>query len=243
MNHDSRLTRWLLKALYPVWKIRRVGLWSEVFFWRLWARSSDTQEQRNALMDEGLRFPVQLDPVVERIEGDTVRVLDVGAGPISSIGRRHPTKAIHLTPTDVLAEQYGKILSARGLKPPVPTVYADAETLSQQFGNDAFELVHASNCIDHMRDPAKAIDEMVKVVRPGGWIVLIHRMDEAKHQDYAGLHQWNVAVDGERFILWTPDTRIDMTQRLAPHCTTRATLVDDLVWVEINKLETRAAGG
>ena len=164
-----------------------------------------------------------------------MRVLEVGAGPISNIGRHHPTKEIQLTPTDVLAKEYDRLLAARSLKPPVPTVYADAEHLSQFFAPNSFDLVYAGNCLDHMSNPRQAIEEMVKVVRPGGWIVLFHRANEAEQQDYAGLHQWNLSADEGRFILWTPTQRVDITELLAAECGTHTSLIDGHVWVEITK--------
>ncbi len=40
------------------------------------------------------------------------------------------------------------------------------------FESSQFDLVVSSECIEHTADPLKAIDEMCRVVRPGGYLIL-----------------------------------------------------------------------
>ncbi len=51
-------------------------------------------------------------------------------------------------------------------------VVADALSLEEQFGRDTFDIVLSSECIEHTPSPQRALTEMVRVLRPGGTLVL-----------------------------------------------------------------------
>lgn len=235
MRTGLGLTRRLLRGLGPLWRVRSLALLSELLFWAVWLGSVRHREQRDELLDPNRRLLPELDPVLERIAPRRVRVLEVGAGPMSALGRLHPTKEIDLVPTDLLADWYRRLLALRGLDPPVPTVRADAERLRDSFAAESFDLVFAANCLDHMEHPLRAIEEMVAVVRPGGWVVLSHGRDEGERQEYTGLHRWNLREAHGRFFLWRPGEEIDVSERLGPRCAVIARTTVDQVRVEIEK--------
>jgi len=221
----------LLRLLRPLWRVRRLALASEAFFWRHWLarRSVEMLQEDRAVPDSLRRF-------VDAAPSDPVRILEVGAGPVPSIGPAHPTRRVEVVATDVLAEQYNRMLRRRGVVPKVPIVYADAEKLSEQFGREAFDLVYAANCVDHMEDAPRAIREMLAVLRPGGYVVMDHFEDEGAQQDYAGMHQWNLRAEDGRLSLWNEAERHDLTRELAESCEVRAASADGALHVEIRKL-------
>jgi len=47
----------------------------------------------------------------------------------------------------------------------------DANYLSQYFPTDHFDLVHSSNCLEHLNDPRYALKEWIKVTKAGGHIL------------------------------------------------------------------------
>ncbi len=55
-------------------------------------------------------------------------------------------------------------------KCPARTVCGDV--LNMQFDDGAFDVVVSSECIEHTRNPARAVRELVRVCRPGGLIVI-----------------------------------------------------------------------
>jgi SAM-dependent methyltransferase len=118
----------------------------------------------------------------------------------------------------------------------VRTIYADAEQLIPQFGLDAFDLVFATNCVDHMQRPVAAIGQMLSVVRKGGSVVLRHEVNEGQHQDYAGLHQWNLNAEGGHFVIWNEKERHDLTELLRDSCEVAATIRDEILYTDIRKL-------
>jgi SAM-dependent methyltransferase len=233
------LFRAALRLARPLWRIRRLALLSELVFWDRWlARRRSDPELAERLRGER---PLQasLWKYVEQAPSDPVRVLEVGAGPVGSLGSQHPRRRIELTPTDVLAPQYARLLRRHGLSPRIPTVWADMERLSEQFGRDAFDVVYAANCIDHTTDAPRAFKEMVTVLRPGGTLVMDHCEDEGTEQDYAGLHQWNLRADEGRLVLWNERERHDVAELLAGSCEVRAVSHDGQVHAEIRKQPAR----
>jgi ubiquinone/menaquinone biosynthesis C-methylase UbiE len=49
---------------------------------------------------------------------------------------------------------------------------ASVYDLSTTFGSQAFDVVHASQMLCHLDSPVEALTEMLKVVKPGGVLVL-----------------------------------------------------------------------
>jgi hypothetical protein len=92
----------------------------EVAFWRRLAAG----ELPEKLSDWRARFdpdlPIQdyvlaYTPEVERAG---LRILDVGAGPASTLGKTYRGRRLDLTAVDPLAEHYQKVLDEFGLTPP-----------------------------------------------------------------------------------------------------------------------------
>lgn len=143
--------------------------------------------------------------------GAEVRILDVGAGPLTSVGKRWPGRTVTITPVDALAREYDRLLREAGVVPLVRTVYAEAEQLTGRFLTDWFDLVCCQNALDHMVDPLLAVQQMLEVVKPGHAVVLLHVVNQAENQSYAGLHQWNVCVEGDEVIVWNKRERFSLT--------------------------------
>ena len=45
---------------------------------------------------------------------------------------------------------------------------------------------------------------MALVTKPGGFVLLQHYRNEAKHNGYAGLHQWNLSVKAGHLLVTRP---------------------------------------
>jgi SAM-dependent methyltransferase len=50
--------------------------------------------------------------------------------------------------------------------------HGDANLLSRYYPESSFDWLHSSQCLEHMRDPKAALVDWMKVVKPGGWIVI-----------------------------------------------------------------------
>lgn len=193
---------------------------------QLWQRrfaSSDQAESWEARLLDG-RLDSQLNPHRElddelkpHLRNDVVevRILDVGSGPITTVGMRWPGRTIALEAVDVDAERYAAVFVKHGITPPVQPRPCEAERLTELFEPDSFDLVHAENAIDHCYDPVEAIRQMVTVVKPGGRVVLRHYRREADRQHFRGLHLWNFDVSGHCATIENPAHRYDLAKALA----------------------------
>lgn len=139
--------------------------------------------------------------LVELLPEGSCKILDVGAGVLSVVGKTAPNRQIQLTAIDPLAREYDKLLVKYAMTPPVRTKPGKAEELTSIFEKDSFDLVHARNCIDHSFNPLLAFRQMLAVVKPDGYVVAKHLINEGIHEKYVGLHQWNFFSENGKFII------------------------------------------
>jgi SAM-dependent methyltransferase len=193
------------------------GLSSEVSFWEQWMASKGGRwsDSFQALFEPGRQLPPKFAELINVPAGTVVKLLDVGAGPVSPMAVEWEGRHVVTVAVDPLAHEYTRALKENGLVPLVRTRYGEAERLDQQFAADQFHLVHASNSLDHSYDPMEAIRQMLRVTMPGFYVVLEHAANEAVFQNYDGLHQWNFDVEGGRFIIWRPGVRLVVEEELA----------------------------
>jgi SAM-dependent methyltransferase len=163
------------------------------------------------------------------------RILDVGAGPLTWLGKKHEGKSINITAIDPLADEYDRILEKYRIHPLVRTEKLAAENLMERFPADSFGLVFARNCIDHSFDPEKAILQMINVVETGGYVLLEHRPNEAENENYSGLHQWNFSMSPEgNFLISSKNDTVDMTRKYQGICIISSEIVyeyGDIDWL------------
>jgi SAM-dependent methyltransferase len=193
------------------------GLEHERTFWENWVAAEGAAWPD----DFAMRFDrtLHLQPhvrchLVEPL-ANLVRVLDVGAGPASVLGKQLDNHDLQLVAVDPLASFFDELLARHDLAPPVRTSTADGEKLTDVFDEATFDLAYARNSVDHSYEPITTIRQMLAVVKPGRRIVLERRIDEGEHEHYAGLHQWNFRQQDNRLLLWRPDTTLDIEEQLA----------------------------
>lgn len=149
--------------------------------------------------------------MISRVISQEISILDVGSGPLTNLGKQVLGKSITITACDPLADIYNRLIERRGLTAPVKTTFADAENLSHFFLPQSFDVVHCANALDHSYDPLSAIIEMLKVVKPGGFIKLGHFENEAVSENYHGLHQWNFTERSGDFVIWNREQDVSLT--------------------------------
>lgn len=229
-----------LSALAARWTARarwRRGLGDEVDFWSKWlgSRGLDWREDFRNRLDPALPLQPKLQDLIGAPEGATVRLLDVGAGPLTALGKVWPGRTIEISAVDPLADEYDRILDKHGIIPPVRTVKGEGERLTELFPRDHFDAAYAKNCLDHCYDPLAAIRRMLTVVKEGGIAQLEHATNEAEHENYTGLHQWNFCAEDGRFMIWRPGTRIDVETELAGNVDLTLRAHDTWIVVTIRK--------
>mmetsp|Transcript_61373 Transcript_61373/g.138285 ORF Transcript_61373/g.138285 Transcript_61373/m.138285 type:complete len:315 (-) Transcript_61373:245-1189(-) len=198
---------------------QRMGNKSVDFWRRLFeqgqmdAQASPDYRLRSELEQILLRYPEFLSACESR-RAQVIDVLDVGSGPLSTVGKLWPTcPSLHIRTTqlDPHVGSYRKLLHSFGIPSPI-MVEGKAESLP--FKDASFTVVHARNSIDHTDDPVVALQEMLRVSQHV--VFLEHYRNEGWHGAYWGWHHWNFDVDYERhLILWGRDgSRVDITRYL-----------------------------
>src|SRR5207344_2449216 len=95
-----------------------------------------------------------------------------------------------------------------GVTPIVRTIPCPAESVADVLGEARFDVVYSQNALDHTEDPMAGLEQMVRAVKPGAWVVLKHAVDEAETQSYGSLHDWNFRIEDGRFVIWNRETRV-----------------------------------
>lgn len=106
----------------------------------------------------------------------SLKLLDVGAGSgtiTASIVKYMPSG--HITAVDLSPEIVSRASAHAkevGVASNITFQAASVYELSQTFGENAFDVVHASQMLCHLDSPVEALTEMLKVVKPGGVLAL-----------------------------------------------------------------------
>jgi SAM-dependent methyltransferase len=97
-----------------------------------------------------------------------VRWLDVGCGngvfTEALIARCAPAEVVAVDPSE------GQIAYARTRPGAASADFRIGDAQALPFGDDRFDVAVMALVITFLSDPAKAVAEMVRVVRPGGWV-------------------------------------------------------------------------
>jgi SAM-dependent methyltransferase len=176
----------------------------------------DPEGRQWQINSQNPNLPVTDSFVLEHITSQSkteIRIIDVGAGPITKIGYTVPRKILRIVAVDPLAKHYDSLLRRNGTFLPVSTIQGDGENLLQQFPARSFDLAYACNALDHSYDPLTIMQNMIHLVRTGGHVLLRHFRNEAKVGAYHGLHQWNFDCRDGRFMVWQPNSIIDVGDR------------------------------
>jgi ubiquinone/menaquinone biosynthesis C-methylase UbiE len=135
-----------------------------------------------------------------------VKIAELGAGMFCTIGSLWKSAKIKVYPSDALADEFNQILKAAGITPLIPVEKQDMETLT--YPDNFFDIVHCVNALDHCSDPLRVIKEMYRVAKPSGYIYLRHFVNVGEHEQYSGLHMWNIDInDKEDCVIWNKDKR------------------------------------
>lgn len=210
------------------------GLGAEIQFWGDWieSRGLEWQAEFRDRLDPHRPLQPHLRGLIDVPPGSTIRILDVGSGPLTNLGKKWDDRRIEIVAADPLADEYNRSMEAAGIVPLVRPVRVEAERLTEVFAEGAFDLSHALNCLDHCHDPVEAIRQMLLVTRPGAWVQLDHAVNEAVRQSYTGLHQWNLCIEDGRLICWRPGVRVDVCEAVRD-LTRETRIVPRSDWVSV----------
>ena len=169
------------------------GLSDEISFWDRWMKTKGSEWPDDFIFrcDPNTDLQHHICELIDAPAESEVRILDVGAGPLTCLGKSWTGRKVTIFPVDALAEDYDALLIKYGITPLVRTAKVHAEKLASAFAPDFFDLAYAQNSLDHCYDPLTAIRQMIEVVRPNHFVLLAHALMEGENENYQGLHQWD----------------------------------------------------
>ena len=217
------------------WKL---GIASEIKFWDNYLKVAGAQffQHRN-----NPELALQHRPAsLLSNQLNEVQILDVGAGPLTVLGKKSDGKNIYITAIDPLAHAYDKLLNKFKIQPLVRTICLSAEDLPYKYSPCEFDLVYARNSIDHTYNPEMAVRNMIDVVKVGSYVLLEHKLNEADHQNWKGLHQWNFFTNkANNFLIGSRHKEVKMTEKYADTCNITCEVlqegIDQMLIVRIQK--------
>ncbi len=189
-----------------------ISLRQEVADWEPCIAGETRQAAERALrLSSNQMFPAWAKPLI-RGNPEKIRVLDVGAGPVTTFGNVWVGHEIEVTAIDPMAEAYSELLRQYGIIPHTPTIYGMGEHLVEQFGENTFDFVYACEVLDQALDPLECYRQMIAVLKPGCSLVSLHEANEGEHNGYEGVHQWNFSLRESRLMLWNHQGQYDVLE-------------------------------
>ncbi len=124
----------------------RAGIDHEVEFWTRWFQTRGLEWPSDYLLRTS---PSPLAPWIEPYVNirDHVKILDVGAGPLTKIGHTSPKYNLSITAIDPLADYYNLIVDNFSVVPIVRTQLGFAEDLTARFESNFFDVTVSINAL------------------------------------------------------------------------------------------------
>jgi len=151
------------------------------------------------------------------------RIVDVGAGPLTDLGKKWPGKELEIIPLDPLANYYNKILKNNNIIAPVPTIYGEGEKLLEVWSESSFHMAYSANALDHSISPLRCIKNMVKITKPSCYVWFWTFVNEAEKSGYSGFHQWNFIEQNGDLLIWNARNKISLAKELSGVATVSCT--------------------
>lgn len=150
-----------------------------------------TRFYRQRFRSKEAQYNVQA-PLVDYLQlliGDKkkVRIAEVGAGPINTIGNHLAGVELEIFASDLHANEYKKFWEHHGKLPIIPVVYENMEHLSYPDG--AFDIVHCVNALDHSVNADLCLKELMRVCKKGGYVYLRHHPNQRSL--HGREHRWD----------------------------------------------------
>lgn len=193
-------------AFWDEWLRTQGGTWPEDFHSRIDSQQRLPDLIENALLNKGVA------------PGSSITILDLGSGPLTSVGVASDHYDVTVTPVDPLADHYRSLLEKHRIVAPVLPQKGEAEKLDCLFPPQTFDVVWARNSLDHSYDPLLCIYQAYRVLRTGGIMIIVFHPNEADQGNYQGLHNWNFDIRNGSFVIESRGRLVNVSQLFGRFC-------------------------
>ncbi len=192
------------------------GAKEEVFFWE---KSLATRHIINRLCSMRCvperKFNIKILDLLNLRKKTTVQVLDVGSGPVTTLGYKAEDYNINLTMVDPLAKEYETLYKLYNFNPPVRPINCSGEELLQFFKYKKFNIVYSCNALDHSENPITILENMCALLAENGLLYIDVHPNVGVAANYQGLHKWNFSCKNNDVILWNKKVKHNITSILS----------------------------
>ena len=208
-------------AYYRLWRaaggpdyLAEITFWEEIL-----------SQRPSSLFDRRVReaaFPPELRDCAAEFRRDSVRLprlLELGSGPVSILASGIDDGLFTVVAVDPLARLYRYLLRFYGVTYPIQPLPGRGETLLKQFIPASFDIAYSSNALDHTGSPRRCLEQLCRVLRPGGFLLLEGFVREGTHGNWSGLHQHDLLAEhGSLTHLDRAGRRTNLTEDLPLTC-------------------------
>jgi ubiquinone/menaquinone biosynthesis C-methylase UbiE len=143
--------------------------------------------------------------IIESLKDDfeIIRCLDVGSGPRSVFYSNYFDNKdnFDLVAVDPLAQFYKRLQNKYFQNYEINSIPGFGEILKKIFPKNYFNVIYSRNAIDHSQSPKKFFDNIYDILKKGGFIILIGFINEGTHQNWSGLHKWDISLEKRNLML------------------------------------------
>jgi SAM-dependent methyltransferase len=183
---------------------------SEKFFWARYfnerkKRYGDVKKPFSATEENTQSTKIVLETManLRKTFPNKLSLIDVGAGPFSvfNIDYLLTCQDLEIVTLDPLATFYNKLHERFQTNYKLEITEGSGEDLVKQFGKNRFHLAFTENALDHSANPLAFAKNLLDIVMPGGYLIVIGYLNNGTLEKWQGLHKWDVGIDNGELIV------------------------------------------
>jgi SAM-dependent methyltransferase len=136
----------------------------------------------------------------DTLELPRLTAVDLGSGPLSHLRWGHLNRLLQVRLVDPLLPVYQLVLARHSAEQLDLSLLAEGipclgEELSAHIPESSVDLVYTANALDHTQDPLRVINEIERILRPGGTLAVSVATREGTRQNWDQFHKTDIYLN------------------------------------------------